>query len=104
MFLSDPDYPPSTVQPPELMSPVLPYGDHHAKVMALADYPRIPKIWAPRFGAIVASNTGSLLLLALSSNQDRTAMGSMLVEPRAGLKREKGVREHRRHRIQEDVG
>lgn len=43
-------------------------------------------------------------MLALSSNQDRTAMDSMLVEPRAGLKREKGVREHRRHRIQEDVG
>ena len=53
---------------------------------------------------IVASNTGSLLLPALSSNQDRTAMGSMLVEPRARLKWERGVREHRRNGIREDVG
>lgn len=62
-----------------------------------------------RYGAlrkvlIVASNTGSLLLPALLSNQDRTAMGSMLVEPRARLKWERDVGEHRGNRIWEDVG
>lgn len=102
MLLSDPDYPPPGCS---LLSPCL---------LSCLTGTTTPKRWHLlttheflRYGALrkvvtVASNAGSLLLPALTSNQDRTAMGSMLVEPRARLKGERGVGEHRRNRIQGD--